>query len=218
MRSSARSASCDAANGRRGDKDVYGNPTFGGLFRIHGQLQLDGGFLGHLPGHRRPSFARLVAAAAERWNVAPEAVQVQAGVLRGPAGMQATFAELSARAEQLPVPEGITPKAAGRLHADRQKARCTSTRRARSWATTQFTIDVALPGLLTAVVLHPPRFGTTAATIDDRAALPQVPGVVTVVPIAEGVAVVGETLDDAHRGVNALEVTCGMTERRATEL
>jgi len=34
-----------------------------------------------------------------------------------------------------------------------------------------FTIDVSLPGMVEAVVLHPPRFGATAASIDDRAAM-----------------------------------------------
>ena len=36
---------------------------------------------------------------------------------------------------------------------------------------TRYTIDLSLPGMLTAVVLHPPRFGATAASVDDAAAL-----------------------------------------------
>ena len=62
-----------------------------------------------------------------------------------------------------------------------------------------------LPGMLTAVVLHPPRFGATPASVDDRAALAE-PGVDAVVPIDEGVAVVGETFADAQRGLRALNV------------
>jgi len=37
--------------------------------------------------------------------------------------------------------------------------------------TTKFTIDVSLPGMLTAIVLHPPRFGAKVASVDDGAAL-----------------------------------------------
>jgi isoquinoline 1-oxidoreductase beta subunit len=208
----------NAANGRRGDKDVYGNPVFGGLFQITGNSSSTGGFWGTYRLIAAQARARLVAAAAERWNVAPEAVQVEAGVLRGPAGLQATFAELAARAEQLPVPEGVTPKERAAYTLIGHEGRLRVDAPGKILGTTQFTIDVALPGLLTAVVLHPPRFGTTAAAVDDRAAL-QVPGVVAVVPIAEGVAVVGETLDDAHRGLNALDVTWDDTnaERRSSD-
>ena len=72
--------------------------------------------------------------------------------------------------------------------------------------------------MLTAVVLHPPRFGATAAAVDDRAAL-GVPGVTAVVQIDEGVAVVGETLDDAQRGLRALAVDWDdeHAERRSSE-
>ena len=61
--------------------------------------------------------------------------------------------------------------------------------------TTRFTIDVSVPGMLTAVVLHPPRFGATVASVDDTAALAE-PGVTAVVTIEEGVAVVAR---DASR-------------------
>ena len=82
---------------------------------------------------------------------------------------------------------------------------------------THFTIDVSLPGMLTAVVLHPPRFGATAASVDDQAALAE-PGVTAVVPIEEGVAVVAETVADAQRGLRALVVEWDDTtaERRST--
>ena len=71
--------------------------------------------------------------------------------------------------------------------------------------------------MLTAVVLHPPRFGGTATSIDDEAALAEA-GVVAVVPIEEGVAVVAETVADAQRGLRALTVEWDDTnaERRST--
>jgi isoquinoline 1-oxidoreductase subunit beta len=67
------------------------------------------------------------------------------------------------------------------------------------------------------VVLHPPRFGATVASVDDQAALAE-PGVTTVVPITEGVAIVGETVADAQRGLRALVVEWDDTnaERRST--
>src|SRR6202034_3133343 len=68
---------------------------------------------------------------------------------------------------------------------------------------TRFTIDVTLPGMLTAVVLHPPKCGAVPASVDDSAALAE-PGVTAVIRIDEGIAVVGETFDDAQRGLRAL--------------
>ena len=82
---------------------------------------------------------------------------------------------------------------------------------------THYTIDQSLPGMLTAVVLHPPRFGATVASFDDQAALAEA-GVTAVVPIDEGVAVVAETVADAQRGLRALVVEWDDTsaERRST--
>jgi isoquinoline 1-oxidoreductase beta subunit len=70
---------------------------------------------------------------------------------------------------------------------------------------TRYTIDVDVPGMLSAVVLHPPRFGARVASVDDKAALAET-GVIAVVAIDEGVVVVGETLIDAARGLRALTV------------
>jgi isoquinoline 1-oxidoreductase beta subunit len=41
---------------------------------------------------------------------------------------------------------------------------------------TPYTIDLTLPGMLTAVVLHPPRFGATVASLDAQAALAEAQG------------------------------------------
>jgi isoquinoline 1-oxidoreductase beta subunit len=82
---------------------------------------------------------------------------------------------------------------------------------------THYTIDVTRPGMLTAVVLHPPRFGATVASVDDQAALAG-DGVIAVVAIDEGVAVVGETFADAYLGLQALVVQWDDTnaERRSS--
>jgi isoquinoline 1-oxidoreductase beta subunit len=125
--------------------------------------------------------------------------------VRHASGTTATFAELATRAAQLPVPDGVQPKdpadytligAEGRLRVDSVP---------KILGTTRFTIDVSVPGMQTAVVLHPPRFGARVASVDDAAALAE-PGVIAVVPIEEGVAVVGETVADAQRGLRALIV------------
>jgi isoquinoline 1-oxidoreductase subunit beta len=208
----------NAANGRRGDKDVYGNPEIGGLFQITGASNSTKGAWGSYRLIAAKARARLVAAAAERCGVEPDEIEADAGVLRHASGQTATFGELAARAEQLQAPDGVEPKAKSDYKLVGREGRLRIDAPDKILGRTRYTIDVALPGLLTALVLHPPRFGAIPAHIDDRAAL-GTPGVVAVVPIEEGAAVVGETLHDAHLGLRALEITWDDThaERRSSD-
>jgi isoquinoline 1-oxidoreductase beta subunit len=70
----------------------------------------------------------------------------------------------------------------------------------------KFTIDMALFKMLTAVVAHSPRFGGTVKSFDDSAAK-AVPGVVRVVQIPTGVAVVATGFWAAKKGRDALKIT-----------
>ena len=138
--------------------------------------------------------------------------------MRHASGREATFAQLAARAEQLPVPDGVQPKDLSeyKLIGGEKRLRVDSV--PKILGTTRFTIDVSVPGMLTAVVLHPPRFGATVASVDDKAALAE-PGVIAVVPIEEGVGVVAGTVADAQRGLRALTVEWDDSggERRSSE-
>jgi isoquinoline 1-oxidoreductase beta subunit len=194
----------NAANGGGPPNDVYGNPDSGGALQITGASNSTKTFWARYRSIAAQARARLAAAAAELWDVPADEVTFERGVVHDASGRQATFAQLAARAEQLPVPEGVKPKepsdytliGGARLRVDSVP---------KILGTTRFTIDVSVPGMLTALVLHPPRFGATVASVDDTAALAE-PGVTAVVPIDEGVAVVGETLADAQRGLRALTV------------
>ena len=208
----------NAANGRRGDRDLYGNPELGGLFQITGASNSTTGYWGTHRLIAASARARLLAAAAERWEVPIDTIAIESGVLRDATGREASFGELAARAEQLPVPGGVAPKPSASYKLIGRDGRIRVDAAEKILGATQFTIDVDLPGLLTAVVLHPPRFGAVAATVDDTAAR-EVPGVVAVIPINEGVAVVGDTYADAHSGLKALNVAWddSQSEPRSTE-
>jgi isoquinoline 1-oxidoreductase beta subunit len=207
----------NAANGAGTNGDVYGNPDAGGAMQITGASNSMKGFWVRYRLAAAQARARLVAAAAEAWEVPAAEVEVENGVARHPSGRQAAFAELAARAEQLPVPDGVEPKdpvdfrlvgGDGRLRVDAVP---------KILGSTPFTIDLSLPGMLTAAVLHPPRFGAAVASVDEQAALAEA-GVTAVVPIDEGVAVVAETMVDAQRGLRALVVEWDDTnaERRSS--
>src|SRR5205085_1590610 len=133
-------------------------------------------------------------------------------------GKRANFAELAAIAETMPIPDGVQPKDRSAYRVLGREGRLRVDTPGKILGTTQFTIDVSLPGMLTAIVLHPPRFGGKIASVDDYAALAE-PGVKAVVPIEDGVAVVAETFADAQRGLQALQVEWNdeHAERRSSE-
>jgi isoquinoline 1-oxidoreductase subunit beta len=195
----------NAANGRGPAGDVYGNPDLGSAFQLTGASNSMKGMWVRYRLAAAQARARLVAAAAQAWDVPAAEVAVENGVLRHQGGRQATFAELAERAEQLAVPDGVQPKDPAEYKLMGQEGRLRVDAVPKILGTTRYTIDQSLPGMLTAAVLHPPRFGATVASLDDRAALAEA-GVTAVVPIEEGVAVVAETVADAQRGLRALVV------------
>jgi isoquinoline 1-oxidoreductase beta subunit len=207
----------NAANGAGPNGDVYGNPDLGSAFQLTGASNSMKGSWVRYRLAAAQARARLVAAAAEAWRVPADAIEVENGILRHGSGRQATFAELAAQAEQLPVPDEVQPKDAADYKLIGRKGRLRVDAIPKILGATPYTIDLTLPGMLTAVVLHPPRFGAKVASLDAQAALAEA-GVTAVVPIDEGVAVVGETFADAQRGLRALVVEWDDTnaERRST--
>ncbi len=149
--------------------------------------------------------AMLVEAAAGRWKVAAESITIIAGVVsHAPSGRTAGFGELAEAAAALPLPATVTlkdPKDFTLIgkHAPRKDSVAKTTGRA------MFTQDVKLPGMLVAVVAHPPCFGATVRGVDDTAAR-AVPGVVEVVRIPSGVAVLAGDYWTAKKGRDALQV------------
>ena len=165
--------------------------------------------------------AMLVAAAARQWKVAAGEITVSDGVVaHAGAGRKATFGELAGGAAKQPVPTQVklkdprTFKIIGREKLPRLDTR------AKSTGTQQFAIDVMLPGMMTAVVMRPPRFGARVSSFDASKAK-AVPGVVDVVQIPRGVAVVGRDMWSARKGREALSVTwdeSGAEKRGTAEL
>jgi isoquinoline 1-oxidoreductase beta subunit len=150
--------------------------------------------------------AMLVAAAAAQWHVPADEIKVQRSILYHPDGRtQASFGSLVAHAAALPVPEKVSLKdpkdfsLIGRTDSPRVDvpAKCDGT--------AQFTLDMRLPGMLVAVIKRPPRFGGTVRSFDAVPAL-AVPGVVKVVQVPRGVAVIAKNFWAARQGREALTV------------
>ena len=149
--------------------------------------------------------AMLVAAAAEKWKVPPGEISVRFGLVSHPSGKQATFGQLASAAGKLPVPAHVPLKDPASFTLIGRESLPRLDSRAKSTGTQQFAIDVMLPDMKTAVVLRAPRFGAKVQSVDPQAAK-ALPGVVDVVQIPTGVAVVGSDMWSAKKGREALQV------------
>jgi isoquinoline 1-oxidoreductase subunit beta len=208
----------NAANGTGPKGNVYGTPAGGGVLQLTGASTSTVGFWARYRLVAAQARARLAAAAADAWGVPAGEVEISSGVVSHPSGKRAGFGDLAARAAQLPVPDGVQPKDPARYKLIGHEGLLRIDAPGKILGQTRFTIDVTLPRMLTAVVLHPPKFGAKVTAVDDSAALAE-PGVTAVVRVDDGVAVVGETFDDAQRGLRALRVDWDEqdAERRSSE-
>jgi len=162
--------------------------------------------------------AMLVEAAAREWGVPASEITVERGVVsHAPSGRRATFGELASKAAALTPPAQVTLK-------DPKDFKLVGTRlprldgRTKTDGTAQYTMDFSLPGMLTAVIARPPRFGATVKSFDAVAAR-RVKGVTHVVQVPSGVAVVATGFWAARKGRDALRVTWdeSRAERRGTD-
>ncbi len=157
----------------------------------------------------------LVAAAAERFKVDAETLETGDGTVRDPAsGQSVTYGELAADAAGRSAPSDLALKAKSdwKLLGKPQKRVDLA---GKVTGTTQFGIDVDLPGMLYATVKMSPRFGAKAINFTEEAAL-AVPGVNKVVPIetpaGSGFGIIATNTWAAFKGAEALEVEWEPTE------
>ncbi len=187
--------------------DVYKDPLFG--------IQMVGGSgsIAHSFQQYRELGAKaramLVAAAADRWHVAPEQCRTEQSVVHGPAGQSARYAELARDAARKPVPVSVKLKNPSEFRLVGQKVRRLDSR-PKCDGSLKFGLDLDLPKLRVAVVAHPPVFGAKVKSFDDREAR-GVEGVREVfeIPVARGgtgVAVVADKFWPAKQGRDRLKI------------
>ncbi len=147
----------------------------------------------------------LVAAAAQQWGVSTADISVRSGIVSHPASdRRASFAELAPLAAEQPVPEAVLLKDPEEfVYIGKHVPRLDS--RAKTDGTAVYTQDVKLPGMLTALVAHPPRFGGRVKSFDARRTK-AVAGVEDVVAVPSGVAVLARDFWSAKRGRDVLSV------------
>lgn len=147
----------------------------------------------------------LVAAAAAEWKAdAADCIALDGLVRLRDGSREADYGALAALAARQPVPAAIALKPAAEWrfigrHAARLDAR------AKVDGSARFATDVALPGMLSAVIVRCPHFGGALRRVDSTAAL-AIPGVNRVIELPAGVAVLASGYWAARRGADALVI------------
>lgn len=148
----------------------------------------------------------LVGAAAAQWNVPAAEITTAHGVLtHDRTGHRATYGEMSALAAEQPVPDPAT--VALKDPKDFVYIGKSVTRKdvGKTDGTAIYTQDVQMDGMLTALVAHAPRFGGKIKSVKDGRAR-DLAGVVDVVQVPTGVAVLARDFWSAKKGRDLLEI------------
>jgi isoquinoline 1-oxidoreductase subunit beta len=149
--------------------------------------------------------AMLVMAAAKEWGVPPNEITVNRGRLEHKAtARKATFGQLAELAASMSPPAEVTLKQPANFRLIGARLPRVDAR-AKTNGTARFALDVRPPGALHAVIARPPLFGATVKSFDKAPAL-AIAGVVDVVQVPAGVAVLARDTWAAMQGREALKV------------
>lgn len=161
----------------------------------------------------------LVGAAAAQWKVPADQIIVAKGVVSHKAsGKVATFGQLAGDAAKQPVPAKVVLKDPSQYSLIGNETLHRLDHLSKTNGTAIFAMDIKRPGQVTAVLARSPRFGGTIKSVDDKAAR-AVPGVLDVLTLPVGVAVVAKNTWAAIKGREALTIQWDDTkaEMRGTD-
>ena len=184
--------------GASGNPALYGNLAWGGV------AQGTGGSTSMTSSWQRyrqagaAARAMLVAAAAKQWSVPAGEITVASGIVSHASGKRYLRRTRRSRGRDAGS-HGVAAEAEGAMDADRS-GQAEALRFGRQDERHQaYTIDLKMDGLLTAVMIHPPKFGAEVKSFDATKAK-AFDGVVDVVQTPRGVAVVGRNMWAALKG------------------
>ena len=147
----------------------------------------------------------LVTAAAKRWRVHATECIAKDGAVVHASGKRLTYGELADAAAQLPAPKAVELKqVADFRQIGKQQHRLDSPAKARGQAV--YGLDVVQPGMVYASLEQSPVLGGKVASVDDTRAK-AIKGVIAVVNIGEGVAVVADHYWTAKTARGELQIT-----------
>jgi isoquinoline 1-oxidoreductase subunit beta len=148
----------------------------------------------------------LKEAAAKEWNVPESEVDTDLGtVIHRPTGRKLLYGQLVDGASKLPVPQNPTLKTRDQFRYIGKEGNQRFDVPSKTDGKAVYGMDVKVPGMLVASVERCPVFGGKPQSFD-AAAAKAVKGVREVVPVTNGIAVVGDNFWAALNGRRALKV------------
>ncbi|HVI65255.1 MAG TPA: molybdopterin cofactor-binding domain-containing protein, partial [Bradyrhizobium sp.] len=183
---------------------LYGNPIFG--IQVTGNSNSIRSFWKPLRVAGATARLMLVQAAAQQWQVDPASCSTANGVVsHAPSGRTAGYGELIDAANTQPVPQDPPLKDPKNFTLIGKSLKRLDTPN-KTDGKVVYGIDAMLPGMKFATLAQCPVFGGKIAHVDDSAAK-KVPGVQHVVVLDDLVAVVGDHMWAAKKGLDALVIT-----------
>jgi isoquinoline 1-oxidoreductase beta subunit len=146
----------------------------------------------------------LITAAAARWSVDRDLVRADKGMVFGPKGLKASYGELAEAAARMPVPEKPPIKDPKDFKIVGKRTKRVDTP-AKVNGTAEFGIDVKLPGMVYASLAQCPVIGGKVKSFDGAKAKASA-GVIDVVQISDGVAVVANSWWQAKKARDLLSI------------
>ena len=146
----------------------------------------------------------LISAAAAQWNVDASTLRAQDGHVLGAGGKKASYGSLAAAASKLPVPEKVALKDPKDFTIVGKPTKRLDTP-SKVNGSAEFGIDVVLPGMVYASLEQCPVIGGKVKSFD-AAKAKTMPGVMDVVQIPDGIAVVAKSYWQAKKARDTLKV------------
>jgi isoquinoline 1-oxidoreductase beta subunit len=183
---------------------LYGNPTFG--LQVTGNSNSIRAFWMPLRNAGASARAMLVQAAAQQWQVEPANCTTSNGEVRHPpSGRKLSYGALASAAGSQTPPKDVALKdPKDFVLIGKPLKRLDTPDKTNGKAV--YGIDAMLPGMKFATLAACPVFGGKVGKVDDGAAR-KIPGVQKIIVLDDLVAVVGDHMWAAKKGLEALVVT-----------
>ena len=183
---------------------AYRNPRINWQFT--GNSESTTGFFELLRTMGASAREMLITAAANRWGVKPEECYADNGrVIHRPTGRAFRFGEVAEEAAKITPSQNpkLKPQAEWKL-LGRPLSRVELP--AKLNGTAIFGLDFTVPGMVYAAVMHSPVHGGSVSSFDKDSVM-KLPGVIDVIPIPNGVAVVANQYWQARQALKSLNVS-----------
>jgi isoquinoline 1-oxidoreductase subunit beta len=183
---------------------LYANPTFG--IQVTGNSNSIRAFWKPLRTAGAAARLMLIAAAAQQWQVDPASCSTSDGMVRhAPSGRTIGYGDLVDAASTQAVPQDPPLKDPKNFALIGKPLKRFDTPN-KTDGKVVYGIDAMLPGMKFATLAQCPVFGGKVAHVDDSAAK-KIPGVQQIVVLDELVAVVGDHMWAAKKGLDALVIS-----------